>query len=64
MDNAADRGDYLCLVDDKVEMAVNTVMEPGPTAITRYIGQEVIDAVCPNDIVLYQHYMGGVDRGG
>eukprot|EP00957_Ditylum_brightwellii_P049697 3768822-Ditylum_brightwellii.AAC.1 len=36
-------------------------MEPGTTTITRCIGQEVIDVVCPNDIVLYQQYMGGVD---
>eukprot|EP00957_Ditylum_brightwellii_P158273 12047677-Ditylum_brightwellii.AAC.1 len=60
MDNAADRGDYLHLVDDR---DVITVMEPDRTTTTRCIGQKVIDVVCSNDIVLYQRYMGGVDRG-
>eukprot|EP00957_Ditylum_brightwellii_P144809 11029828-Ditylum_brightwellii.AAC.1 len=38
-------------------------MEHGTTTITRCVGQKVIDVICPNDIVLYQHYMGGVVRG-
>eukprot|EP00957_Ditylum_brightwellii_P065276 4950905-Ditylum_brightwellii.AAC.2 len=75
MNNAADRGDCLHLADDRVGMviaqwkdskvlqAVSTVMEHGTTTITRCIGQEGIDVICPNDIVLYQHYMGGIDRG-
>eukprot|EP00957_Ditylum_brightwellii_P044274 3359032-Ditylum_brightwellii.AAC.1 len=62
MDNAS-RRDYLYLVDDKVGVAAITVMEPVTTTITRCIGQEVIDIVCPNDIVLYHWYTGGVDRG-
>eukprot|EP00957_Ditylum_brightwellii_P091677 6980906-Ditylum_brightwellii.AAC.1 len=75
MDNVSDRGDFLRLVDDRVGMvitpwkgskvlqAISTVMEHGTTIITRCVGQGVIDVVCPNDIVLYQRYMGGVDRG-
>eukprot|EP00957_Ditylum_brightwellii_P104919 7996692-Ditylum_brightwellii.AAC.1 len=70
-----DEGDNMCLVDDRVGMvitcwkgsnilqAVSTAMQPGATNVTRHIGQEVIDVACPNDIVLYQQYMGGVDRG-
>eukprot|EP00957_Ditylum_brightwellii_P148786 11327263-Ditylum_brightwellii.AAC.1 len=42
-DNAADRGDYLRLVDDRVGMAASTVMQHGTTTITRHIDQEVID---------------------
>eukprot|EP00957_Ditylum_brightwellii_P103780 7906039-Ditylum_brightwellii.AAC.1 len=73
MDNTADRGNYLPLVVDRVGMvitqwkdgkvlqAVNTVMEHDTTTITRHVGKEVIDVVCPNDIVLYQCYMVGVD---
>eukprot|EP00957_Ditylum_brightwellii_P071500 5435151-Ditylum_brightwellii.AAC.1 len=55
MDNP-DRGDYMHLVDDRVGM-------PGATTVTRYLGQEYIDVACPNDIVLYQQHVGGVDRG-
>eukprot|EP00957_Ditylum_brightwellii_P103520 7887236-Ditylum_brightwellii.AAC.1 len=65
MDNP-DRGDYLCLGDDRVGMVitqwksskvfqtVSTVMHPGATSVTRHVGQEVIDVTCPNDIVLFQ----------
>eukprot|EP00957_Ditylum_brightwellii_P140188 10682028-Ditylum_brightwellii.AAC.2 len=75
MNNAADRGYYLHLVNDMVGMvitqlkdgkvlqAVSIAMEHATTTITRCVGQEVIDVICPNDIVLYQRYMGRVDRG-
>eukprot|EP00957_Ditylum_brightwellii_P177832 13545585-Ditylum_brightwellii.AAC.1 len=70
MDNA-NRGKYLCLVNDRLGMsitqskeskvlqAMSTVMQPGTTAITRCAGQEVIGATCPNGILLYQQYMSG-----
>eukprot|EP00957_Ditylum_brightwellii_P163553 12452806-Ditylum_brightwellii.AAC.1 len=63
MDNP-DRGDYLCLVDDRARMAItqwkdskvlqtaSTAIQPVTTTITRHISQEVIDVICPNDIVL------------
>eukprot|EP00957_Ditylum_brightwellii_P024841 1877913-Ditylum_brightwellii.AAC.1 len=59
-----DRGDYVHLVEDRVEMVImqwedskilqsdSTVMQPRATNVTRHLGQEVIHVSCPNDIVL------------
>eukprot|EP00957_Ditylum_brightwellii_P084454 6422283-Ditylum_brightwellii.AAC.1 len=49
--------------DSKVFQAVSTAMQPRATTVTRHLGQEVMDASFPNDIVFYQQYMGGVIRG-
>ena len=38
-------------------------MKPGSQTITRRQGEKLIEVECPNDIVLYQKNMGGVDRG-
>eukprot|EP00957_Ditylum_brightwellii_P081415 6192458-Ditylum_brightwellii.AAC.1 len=71
----ADRGAYMCLVDDRVRMlitqrkdskvlqAVSNVMQSGATTVTSHLDQEFFAVTCPNDIVLYQQYMSGVDRG-
>eukprot|EP00957_Ditylum_brightwellii_P035738 2709570-Ditylum_brightwellii.AAC.1 len=38
-------------------------MQPRATTVTKCLSQEVIDISCPNNIVLYQQYMEGVDKG-
>ena len=49
--------------DSKILRTVSTVMCKGAQTIQRRNGATLIDVTCPNDIVMYQKYMGGVDRG-
>ena len=49
--------------DSKKLQTVSTVMKHGTQVIQRRNGANIIDVTCPNDIVLYQQNMGGVDRG-
>ena len=75
IDDKADRGTYRRLVDKRLGMVitrwkdskilqtVSTVMIKGCQTIQRRNGAKILDVVCPNDIVMYQKHMGGVDRG-
>ena len=75
MNNDADRVSYVWLVDKRLGMVitrwkdsrilqtVSTIMKPGIKTITRRVGSDLIDVTCPSDIVEYQNYMDGVDRG-
>ena len=49
--------------DSKKLQTVSTVMKSGTQVVQRRNGANIIDVTCPNDIVLYQQNMGGVDRG-
>ena len=49
--------------DSKDLQTVSTVMKKGSSNIKRRIGSNIIEVDCPNDIILYQKNMGGVDRG-
>ena len=74
MNNDAERGSYVRLVDKRLGMVitrwknsrilqtVSTIMKPGIKTIGRRVGSE-IDVRCPSDVVEYQTYMDGVDRG-
>jgi len=69
------RGTYKRLLDRRLGMVtarwryskdlqtVSTVMKKGSSNIKRRIGSNIIEVDCPNDIILYQKNMGGVDRG-
>ena len=71
----AKRGCYKRLVDKRLGMVitrwhdskdlqtVSTVMKSGASNVQRRIGSNIIEVDCPNDIILYQQNMGGVDRG-
>ena len=73
--NNATRGTYARVVDkrlgmvisrwkdSKVLQTVSTVMQKGEQIVKRQVGANLVDVRCPNDIVLYQQNMGGVDRG-
>ena len=49
--------------DSKTLQTVSTVMKHGKSTVQRRVGSKIINVVCPNDIILYQQGMGGVDRG-
>ena len=49
--------------DSKDLQTVSTVMKSGASNVQRRIGSNIIEVDCPNDIILYQQNMGGVDRG-
>ena len=49
--------------DSKNLQTVSTVMTHGATEVQRRNGANILNVPCPNDIVLYQQNMGGVDRG-
>ena len=38
-------------------------MKSGVSEVSRRTGATVVKVQCPNDIILYQQYMDGVDRG-
>ena len=38
-------------------------MDKGMQTSIRRTGSKIIEVTCPSDIVRYQQYMGGVDRG-
>ena len=69
------RGDFKCLHDRRLRMVttcwkdsrklqtVSTVMNNGTQVVRRRNGVNIIDMISPNDIVLYQQNMEGVDRG-
>ena len=71
----ARRGSYMRLHDKRLGMiitrwkdsknlqTVSTVMKHGAQMVKRRNGAKLIDVQCPNDIILYQQNMGGVDRG-
>ena len=75
LDKKANRGTYVRLHDKRLGMiitrwkdsknlqTVSTVMKPGSQKVIRRQGANLIEVTCPNDIVLYQQHMGGVDRG-
>ena len=50
--------------DSRILQTVSTIMKPGVKTIGRGFGLEILDMRCPRDIVGYQTYMDGVDRGG
>ena len=49
--------------DSKTLQTVSTVMKSGSQKVQRRNGSNIIEVDCPNDIVLYQQNMGGVDCG-
>ena len=49
--------------DSKKLQTVSTIMKHGTQVVQRRNGANSIDVTCPNDIVLYQQNMGGVDCG-
>ena len=49
--------------DYKNLQTVSTAMKTGSSNVERRNGSKLIQFECPNDIILYQQYMGGVDRG-
>ena len=49
--------------DSKVLQVISTTMKKGIGMVQRRVGRDKIDVRCPNDIIQYQKYMGGVDRG-
>ena len=49
--------------DSKILQTVSTVMKSGVSEVSRRTGATVVKVRCPNDIILYQQYMDGVDRG-
>ena len=71
----AARGDCRRLYDKRLGMAitrwkdsknlqtVSTVMKHGFSMVSRRNGANILQVPCPNDIILYQQNMGGVDRG-
>ena len=73
--NNAPRGSFVRLVDprlgmiitrwkdSKVLQTVSTTMDKGVQTLNRRTGSKVIQVTCPSDIVRYQKFMGGVDRG-
>ena len=75
MDNKADRGTFTRLVDKRLGMVitrwkdsrvlqiVSTVMKKGSNIIHMRVGAALIPVTCPNDVIMYQQNMGGVDRG-
>ena len=75
MDKKADRGKFIRLVDKILGMAItcwkdskllqvmSNVMKKGADVVQRRKWRDILDATCPNDIIMYQTYMGGVDRG-
>ena len=75
LEKGVERGSFKRLVDKRLGMiitrwkdsktlqTVSTVMCKGAQTIQRRNGATLINVTCPNDIVMYQTYMGGVDRG-
>ena len=75
VDKKSDRGTYVRLVDKRLGMVatrwkdsrilqvVSTFMKKGIHDVTRRTGANLINVTCPNDIIMYQKNMGGVDRG-
>ena len=49
--------------DSRILQVVGTVMKKGIHEITRKTGVKLIDVTCPNDLMMYQQHIGGVDRG-
>ncbi len=70
--NAA-RGEYKRLVDKRLGMVttqwrdsknlqtVSTIMKSGMSTVEQRNGRKIIQVKCPNDIILYEQNMGGVD---
>ena len=75
LDDKSDRGSFVRLVDKRLGMVatrwkdskmlqvVSTVMKKGVDEVQRRTGSKLINVKCPNDIIMYQKNMGGVDRG-
>ena len=51
--------------DSKILQKISSVMKKGETTVPvhRQVGANLVEVKCPNDIVLCQQNMGGVDRG-
>ena len=72
--NNSARGKHIRLVDERLGMVitrwkdsrvlqtVSTIMKKGIGKVQRRVGRNKIDVICPNDVIEYQKYMGGVDR--
>ena len=75
MDKNYERGSYVRLVDKRLGMVitrwkdsrtlqvVSTVIKNGVGVVKRRTGASVLDEKCPNDIIMHQQNMGGVDHG-
>ena len=73
--NPCDRGTFIRKVDKRLGMVitrwkdsktlqtVSTVMKGGIGEVSRRTGAKIITVPCPNDIIMYQKNMDGVDRG-
>ena len=74
IDKKEERGSFLRLVDPRLGMVitrwsdskdlqtVSTVMVKGIGSVFRQVGKDKIEVRCPNDIIMYQENMGGVDQ--
>ena len=75
LDDKSDRGSFVRLVDKRLGMVAtrwkdskmlqvfSTVMKKGVDDVQRRTGSKLINVKCPNDIIMYQKNIGGVDRG-
>ena len=75
MDKLCERGIFVRKVDSRLGMVmtrwkdskilqiISTVMQPGIGEVRRRQGATVLRVKCPNDVIMYQNNMGGVDRG-
>ena len=75
LSNSSNRGSFVRLVDkrlgivatrwkdSKILQTISTVMISGVGVVSRQVGSNVVKVSCPNDIIEYQKYMGGVDKG-
>ena len=48
--------------DSKILQTASTVMKSGVGEVNRRTSAKVITVPCPNDVILYQKCMDGVDR--
>ena len=48
--------------DSKDLKSVSTIMVKGIGSVFRQVGKDKFKVRCPNDIIMYQENMGGVDR--
>ena len=49
--------------DSRILQVMSTVIHSGIGEVKRGIGAKIIDVRCPNDIMMYQQNMGGVNHG-
>ena len=75
LSKSSDRGTFIHKVDKRLGMVmsrwkdskslqnVSTVMKGGIGKVSRRNGAKTLRVLCPNDIIMFQKHMGGVDRG-